>query len=69
MTNIISFPLKGSFGAAVREQDPMRRHSRGYPAQRDPAAENPAGLLQDMNEVDELKLRQRYAPSKQTEPA
>lgn len=65
MADIIALPLKGSYEAALRGQDPMRRCSKGYPAVRDPAAENPVGLLENIKAGDEHKMRLHYGPAVQ----
>ncbi len=39
--------------------------SKGYPATRDPQADNPTGVLpRDLSPAHEHKLRQRYAPAR-----
>jgi hypothetical protein len=65
VAEIIAFPLKNNYNAGLRSQDPMRRHSNGYPAQRDPAAEKPVGLLNNLSPADEHKGRLHYGPAKQ----
>lgn len=63
MADIIALPLKGSYDAALRAQDPFRAHSKGYPALRDPAADRPVGMLQGMGQADERKMRLHYGPA------
>lgn len=63
VTNVITLSLKGTYEAALRDQEKWRFHCKGYPAMRDPAAENPIGLLQDISRADEHKLRQHYGPA------
>jgi hypothetical protein len=65
VTKIIEFRLKETYGAALRDQEVWRSHSKGYPALRDPAAEAPAGLLALVSKADEHKMRQHYGPAVQ----
>ncbi|PZO87471.1 MAG: hypothetical protein DI626_03900 [Micavibrio aeruginosavorus] len=52
------------YQAALRDQDIFRKHSKGYPAKQDPAAEKPCGILkQDVSEADLHKYRQHYGPA------
>ncbi len=61
MSDIIPFKLKRSYDHALREQSPRFQHSKGYPAVRDPAAENPQGLLQGAGPADIRRLRLHYS--------
>lgn len=54
----------GSGNNGLPERKPEIRSSKGYPEVRDPAAENPRGILQqNLGEAGIRKLRQHYGPA------
>jgi len=65
--DVIAFPLKGSYDQALRKQSPVFQASKGYPAVRDPAAENPVGLLHGAGEGELRRLKLHYSALSPTE--
>lgn len=56
------FAASGGNGKPERPRE--TRSSKGYPEVRDPAAENPRGILQDnLGEASLHRLRQHYGPA------
>ena len=54
----------GSGNNGLPNRRPEIRSSKGYPEVRDPAAENPCGILQrDLGDAAIHKLRQHYGPA------
>lgn len=50
------------FGGEPQRRSVPSRSSKGYPEVRDPAAENPSGILKgELDEASLRRLRQRYS--------
>lgn len=57
------FATYGGGGEPKRSLPPIKS-SKGYPEKRDPAAENPRGVLKnDLDEASLRRLRQHYGPA------
>jgi hypothetical protein len=64
MSVVVSFNEFACRAIRRKQQIPYIESSKGYPALRDPAADNPIGALQsNLDEASLHKLRQHYGPA------